>query len=86
VPIHQGKPGMNGMTGEHHDPDVNTPAYKEVAVKLELLPKEKGRTPLPPENYRNATRTPNDGVDATRKWSRSDYVEPPARAPHPERF
>nr|WVJ85645.1 molybdopterin dinucleotide binding domain-containing protein [Xanthomonas campestris pv. campestris] len=28
LPIHQGKPGINLLTGEHHDPDVNTPAYK----------------------------------------------------------
>ena len=25
---------MNGLTGEHHDPDVNTPAYKEIAVTM----------------------------------------------------
>ncbi|BBI62050.1 hypothetical protein HSBAA_33560 [Vreelandella sulfidaeris] len=43
LPIHQGKPGVNGLTGEHHDPDVDTPAYKETAVNLEVLPREKAR-------------------------------------------
>lgn len=85
MPIHQGKPGLNLLTGEHHDPDVNTPAYKETAVKLEVLP-QKGEPPLPSNNFRHATRTPNDGVPVEVKWYRDDYVAPPAKAPHPERF
>jgi formate dehydrogenase major subunit len=86
LPIHQGKPGVNEMTGEHHDPDVNTPAYKELAVKLECLPRPNGGAPLPGNNYRNHTRTPNAGIDAQVKWARDDYVEPPQPLPHPERF
>ncbi|WP_120995039.1 formate dehydrogenase subunit alpha [Stutzerimonas urumqiensis] len=85
MPIHQGKPGLNLLTGEHHDPDVNTPAYKETAVRLEVLPK-KGEPPLPPNSFRNARRTPTEGVPVEVKWYRDDYVAPPARAPHPERF
>jgi formate dehydrogenase major subunit len=64
---------------------VNTPAYKETAVKLEVLP-EKGEPPLPSNNFRNAHRTPNEGVPVEVKWYREDYVEPPAQATHPERF
>ena len=86
LPIHQGKPGVNEMTGEHHDPDVNTPAYKELAVRLERLPRGNGGAPLPHNNYRNAERTPAAGVDVASKWAREDYVEPPANAVHPERF
>ncbi|MEX3954611.1 formate dehydrogenase subunit alpha [Trinickia sp. EG282A] len=86
VPIHQGKPGVNEMTGEHHDPDVNTPAYKEVAAKLEVLPRAKDGPPLPPSNYRNHERTPIDGIDAAEKWARQDYTRPPAQVPHPERM
>jgi len=86
LPIHQGKPGVNEMTGEHHDPDVNTPAYKELAVRIERLPRENGGDPLPPNNYRNATRTPAPGVEVEVKWARADYVPPPDDAPHPERF
>lgn len=37
ISIHQGKPGINLLTGEHHDPDVNTPAYKEIAIRLEAF-------------------------------------------------
>lgn len=47
MPIHQGKPGLNLLTGEHHDPDVDTPAYKETAVRLEKLPRERGTPPQP---------------------------------------
>jgi formate dehydrogenase major subunit len=86
LPIHQGKSGVNEMTGEHHDPDVNTPAYKELAVKLECLPRPNGGAPLPSNNYRNHARTPNAGIDASVKWARDDYVEPPQPLPHPERF
>jgi formate dehydrogenase major subunit len=87
LPIHQGKSGVNEMTGEHHDPDVNTPAYKETAVKLERLPHPPGHAreaPLPPNNYRNHARTPNAGIDATAKWARPDYALPPATIAHPE--
>lgn len=85
LPIHQGKPGINLLTGEHHDPDVNTPAYKELAVRIEPLGRT-GKSPLPAHNFRHGQRTPNDGVPVQQKWAREDYVAPPARAPHPERF
>jgi len=86
VPIHQGKPGVNELTGEHHDPDVNTPAYKETAVRIDVLPRGAGPAPLPRDNFRNGRRTPNAGVDAHVKWARDDYAPPPACSPHPERF
>ncbi|UAW97109.1 formate dehydrogenase subunit alpha [Halopseudomonas nanhaiensis] len=86
MPIHQGKPGLNLLTGEHHDPDVNTPAYKETAVKLEVLPRERGPSPLPAHNFRNGRRTPNEGVPVEVKWMQPDYVEPPVHAPQPEKF
>ena len=85
VPIHQGKPGVNELTGEHHDPDVNTPGYKETAVRIDVLPRAAGPVPLPHENFRNGRRTPNAGIDARVKWAREDYVAPPARSPHPEK-
>ncbi|KWO57651.1 formate dehydrogenase subunit alpha [Burkholderia territorii] len=85
LPIHQGKPGVNELTGEHHDPDVNTPAYKELAVRLEVIPRARGPRPLPAGNFRYGARTPNAGIDAEAKWSRPDYVAPPDAAPHPEK-
>ena len=86
MPIHQGKPGLNLLTGEHHDPDVNTPAYKETAVKLEVLARERGSSPLPANNFRNGHRTPNEGVPVEVKWMQPEYVEPPIHAPQPEKF
>ena len=86
LPIHQGKHGVNELTGEHHDPDVNTPAYKETAVKLEVLPKRKDGPPLPHDNFRHGHRTPRQGVPVEVKWRQKDYVEPPDHGSHPERF
>lgn len=86
LPIHQGKPGINELTGEHHDPDVNTPAYKELAVKLSVLSGKPQKSPLPRGNFRYGHRTPNDGVDVTVKWARDDYAPIDMQAPHPERF
>ena len=89
IPIHQGKPGLNELTGEHHDPDVNTPAYKEVAVKLEPLHRVPLSDPLPRSNFRHGKRTPVEGVPAQIvhvKWARDDYVSPLERAPNPEKF
>ncbi|WP_189515129.1 formate dehydrogenase subunit alpha [Kushneria pakistanensis] len=86
LPIHQGKPGVNGLTGEHHDPVVDTPAYKETAVRLEVLPREKGAPPLPHNNFRYGHPTPNEGPDPAVKWARKDYVEPPEHIQHPEQM
>lgn len=86
MPIHHSKPAVNKLTGDHHDPVVNTPAYKETAVKLEVLEKPKGAPPLPYHNYRYGHRTPNDGPRAEDKWARGDYVEPPGEEANPERF
>lgn len=86
MPIHQGKEGLNKLTGEHHDQDVDTPAYKELAVRIEVLKPEADGQPIPRANFRNGERTPVDGVPVAVKWSEKDYTAPPERAPHPERF
>jgi formate dehydrogenase major subunit len=86
MPIHQGKEGLNKLTGEHHDPDVNTPAYKEIAVRVEVIRPKNGHDVIPRVNFRHGDRTPAPGVVVEQKWARPDYLEPPARAPHPERF
>jgi formate dehydrogenase major subunit len=85
MPIHQGKPGLNLLTGEHHDPDVDTPAYKETAVRLEPLPRKKGEPPLPRNNFRYGHRTPIDGVPVEVKWMQEDYRQPPQHQSHPEK-
>ncbi|MHB0774778.1 formate dehydrogenase subunit alpha [Halomonas sp. WWR20] len=86
LPIHQGKPGVNGLTGEHHDPDVDTPAYKETAVNMKVLERKKGPSPLPRNNFRRGHRTPNRGPEAPVKWARDDYVLPPHHQIHPEKM
>jgi formate dehydrogenase major subunit len=86
MPIHHAKPATNALTGDHHDPDVNTPGYKEVAVKLEVLSKPRGEPPLPHNNSRYGHRTPNGGPHVEDKWARSDYTQPPAHQAHPEQM
>ena len=84
LPIHHAKPGVNMLTGEHHDSEVDTPGYKELAVRIEKLPMPKGEPPLPYRNHRYGKRTPNSGPDAEQKWARPEYREPPATIEHPE--
>lgn len=86
LPIHQGKPGVNALTGEHHAPDVDTPAYKETAVKLEVLSRKKGASPLRSNNFRFGQRTPKKGVEVEVKWDRSDYALPPAQLSNPRKM
>ena len=85
LPIHHEKPSMNRLTGNAHDPDVNTPAYKEVAVRIEKLG-ERGESPLHRNNFRFGNPTPRPGPEIERKWERDDYVPITEHAPHPERM
>ncbi len=67
---------VNILTGSHADAATNTPAFKETAVKLFLLP-EKGTNPLKPLNFRFSGKpTPQTGVEVERKWKRKDYRMP----------
>ncbi|MDY0884722.1 formate dehydrogenase subunit alpha [Dongia soli] len=86
LPLHHGKPGLNKLTGEHHDPDVNTPAYKEIAVKIDVLRRQKDPPPLPQRNFRFGHRHPIEGVPVDEKWEREDYIAPPQHIEHPDRL
>jgi formate dehydrogenase major subunit len=67
---------INVLTGSHADPATNTPAFKETAVKIKLLP-EQGTNPLRPLNFRYSGKpTPQAGVEVERKWRRKDYPMP----------
>ena len=67
---------MNVLTGSHADVATNTPAFKETAVKIKLLP-EQGTNPLKPLNFRYSGKpTPQAGVEVQRKWKRKDYRMP----------
>jgi formate dehydrogenase major subunit len=67
---------VNLLTGNHVDPATHTPAFKETAVKMEVLP-ERGENPLRQLNFRfSGKRTPQMGVEVNRKWKRADYHFP----------
>lgn len=67
---------INVLTGSHADRATNTPAYKETAVKIKVLP-EQGTDPLKPLNFRYSGKpTPQPGVEVERKWRRKDYRMP----------
>ena len=85
MPEHTRLNHPNFLSGDQADRAVNTPAYKEIAVKMELIADD-GPTPLPRHNFRYGKRTPVAGVDVERKWRRPDYAKPPIDAPRPERF
>jgi len=85
IPIHYGKPGVNGLTGNHHDPDVNTPAYKEIAVSLRKLARQPQPHPLPLHNFRHGQRTPLDHLPVEVKWQQPEYRLPPEHVSHPEK-
>jgi len=69
---------VNKLTSSHVDRATHTPAYKELSVKMTVLP-EKGASPLPRENFRFGTRNPQDGVDITARRARADYYLPGTR-------
>jgi formate dehydrogenase major subunit len=67
---------VNILTGSHADEATNTPAFKETAVRIKVLP-EQGTNPLQPLNPRYSGKpTPQTGVEVERKWKRSDYRMP----------
>ena len=67
---------MNILTGPHLDSATYTPAYKETAVRIQLLD-DKGTNPLTKISFRySGKRTPQPGVEVERKWKRSDYKFP----------
>ena len=80
MPLNSTESAVNRLTSSEVDPNCDTPAYKELAVRLEKLG-ESGPSPMPGHNPRYGTPTPQPGVMVDRKWKRSDYVEPPAERP-----
>ena len=70
---------VNILTGSHTDSATNTPAFKETAVKIQIIPR-KGSNPLKALNFRYSGRPmPQDGVEVERKWKRTDYRMPGTR-------
>ena len=64
---------VNKLTSSHVDRATHTPAFKETAVQMVLLP-EQGKSPLPPGNFRNGHRTPQMGVEIERRWALPGFL------------
>jgi formate dehydrogenase major subunit len=75
MPMNSVESPINLLTSSHIDPVTHTPAFKEVAVKMTVLP-EIGESPLPRTNHRWGHPTPQRGVEVERKWRRADYRLP----------
>ncbi len=76
LPLSSQEGPINVLTGSQTDAATNTPAYKETAIKLEVL-HEQGSNPLKILSFRfNGHPTPQPGVEVERKWKRSDYRMP----------
>jgi formate dehydrogenase major subunit len=75
MPMKSVESPVNRLTSSHTDRATHTPAYKEAAVHLQVLP-EVGESPLPRINHRFGHPTPQHGVEVERKWKRADYSIP----------
>jgi formate dehydrogenase major subunit len=75
MPMNSSESPVNLLTSSFADSATHTPAYKEVAVSLQVLP-EVAASPLPRINSRFGHPTPKKGVEVERKWRRSDYSVP----------
>jgi len=75
MPMNSPDNPVNVLTGSHTDLTTHTPAYKETAVKMQVL-KQDGESPLPRTNSRFGHPTPQRGVEVERKWGRPDYRMP----------
>ena len=76
MPMNSTENPVNRLTSSHVDRAVHTPAFKEVSVSLKPVSDGIAPNPLPPENFRHGHRTPQQGVEVERKWSRPDYQLP----------
>ena len=86
MPLSSAAHAVNYLTSNEVDPDSHTPAYKELAVKMEVLdgpPRAGGRRrqPVKPGWHRYGSPTPQDGVEVERKWARPDYALPVIQRP-----
>jgi formate dehydrogenase major subunit len=75
MPMNSTDSPVNRLTSSHTDRHTHTPAYKETAVRLEVL-ETKGESPLPRSNPRFGRPTPQQGVEVERKWRQPSYRFP----------
>ena len=67
MPMNSTKEPVNRLTSSHTDRATHTPAFKETAVKMTVLP-EQGENPLPRQNFRYGTA---DAAARASRWSGS---------------
>ncbi len=77
MPMNSSTSPVNLLTGSHTDPVTHTPAYKDTAVRMEVLAAA-GESPLPRNNFRFGRPTPQNGVEVERKWRQPGYRFPDA--------
>lgn len=70
-----GEAAVNLLSSSRTDEATYTPAYKDIAVRMEVL-EQKGESPLPRINHRFGNRQPQISVQVEKKWERSDYQFP----------
>jgi formate dehydrogenase major subunit len=75
MPMNSVQSPVNLLTGNYTDPVTHTPAYKETAVRLQVLA-PKGESPLPRTNSRFGHPTPQHGVEIEAKWQQPGYKFP----------
>lgn len=75
MPMNSTRAPVNLLTSGNVDRTTHTPAYKEVAVRLEVIAPD-GSNPLPRANHRYGHPTPTGGVEVEKKWARADYISP----------
>ncbi|MCU1319608.1 MAG: formate dehydrogenase, alpha subunit, partial [Edaphobacter sp.] len=75
MPLNSVEEPVNKLSSSFTDRSTHTPAFKETAVSMTVLP-EQGDNPLPRRNFRYGTRTPQTGLEIERKWARADYHIP----------
>lgn len=77
----RGWAAVNRLTSDLVDRATNTPAFKELPVRMEVM-EGHGQSPLPAVNHRYGRRHPQIGVRVEDKWRRPDYRRP--SEPQPE--
>ncbi|MDB5323463.1 MAG: putative formate dehydrogenase [Phycisphaerales bacterium] len=75
MPMNSTESPVNKLTSSHSDAATHTPAYKEAAVRMQVL-NEVDESPLPRINHRFGHPTPQIGVQVEQKWKRWDYAVP----------
>jgi formate dehydrogenase major subunit len=74
MPMNSVEQPVNRLTSSFTDKETHTPAYKETAVRMNVV--SSGENPLPNTNSRFGHPTPQRGVEVERKWKRPDYHKP----------